>query len=280
MLYDYASVESKWQGKWDSLGIAKADDRPKFFMHFAYPGVSGYQHVGHMRGFSYTDMICRYKRMRGYNVFFPLGTHATGNQALGFAKKVRNRDSKWLSYLKENGYPMGEIGRMENEEYVVDYFNRDYQENWRKFGFIADYSSFTCTIYPEYKRFIDWQFRKLNEHSLLTRKPYYATFCPNCGPVAVDPSETDISKGGNAEKYEYTLLKFRFGSDLIVAATLRPETVFGQTNLWVNPGQEYVRVKVGGEIWICSPQCAEKLKYQKDGVEIIGKISSSKWRRN
>ncbi len=275
MHYDHVSVEKKWQGKWDSLGTAKADDRPKFFMHFAYPGISGYQHVGHMRGFSYTDMICRYKRMRGYNVFFPLGTHATGNQALGFANKVRKRDKKWLKYLKENGYPMDEIEKMEDVNYVVGYFNRNYQENWRRFGFVADYGSFTCTIFPEYKRFIDWQFRKLNDRGLLIQKPYYATFCPHCGPVAVDPSETDISKGGNAEKYEYTLLKFKLGNDFIVAATLRPETVFGQTNLWADPEQEYVRAKVGGEIWICSPQCAKKLKYQKSGIEVIGEISGS-----
>lgn len=272
MRYDHASVEEKWEGKWEEIGRAKPFDKPKFFMHFAYPGISGYQHVGHMRGFSYTDIICRYKRMRGFNVFFPLGTHATGNQALGFAKKVKNKDKDWLDYLKENNYPMKEIKKMEDVDYVVDYFNKDYQNNWRKFGFIADFDSFTCAIYSEYKKFIEWQFRKLNEHGLLIQKPYYATFCPNCGPVAVDPSETDISSGGNAEKNEYTLLKFKINDDYIVTATLRPETVFGQTNLWADPKQDYVRVKVGNETWICSPQCAEKLSFQKEKIEVVGKL--------
>ncbi|MFC2175246.1 leucine--tRNA ligase [archaeon] len=271
MRYDHAAAEKKWPEKWEGLGVAKQNG-PKFFMHFAYPGISGYQHVGHMRGFSYTDIICRYKRMTGHSVFFPVGTHATGNQALGFASKVKKKDANWLEYLEANGFPMKDIKKMESVDYVVDYFNKNYQKNWKRFGFLADFNSFTCTIYPEYQKFIQWQFRKLNEHNLLIQQPYYATFCPHCGPVAVDPSETDISKGGTAEKHEYTLLKFKIGDDYIVAATLRPETVFGQTNLWADPDQEYVKARVGNETWICSPQCAEKLSFQKEGVEVVGKI--------
>ncbi len=272
MKYDHVETEKKWPKKWAEMENNTTSNAPKFFMHFAYPGISGYQHVGHMRGFSYTDIICRYKRMKGFNVFFPLGTHATGNQALGFAKKVEKKDEKWLNYLKENGYPMKEINKMKNVDYVVNYFNQNYQDNWKRFGFIADFNSFTCTVHPEYKKFIDWQFRKLNELGLLIQKPYYATFCPHCGPVAVDASETDISSGGNAEKQEFTLLKFSFGNEFIVAATLRPETVFGQTNLWADPNQEYVKIKIENETWICSPQCAEKLSHQKNKIEVTGKI--------
>ncbi|MBU1974138.1 MAG: leucine--tRNA ligase, partial [Nanoarchaeota archaeon] len=98
------------------------------------------------------------------------------------------------------------------------------------------------------------------------QKPYFATACIEHGPVAVDPSETDISKGGNAEKNEYTLLKFKIDNDYLIAATLRPETIYGQTNLWVNPEAEHIRVEVEGEKWIISKEAAEKLKYQKDDV--------------
>ena len=59
--YDYTVVEKKWQDKWfkDRIYEAKKDERKKFFIHFAYPGVSGYLHVGHMRGFTYCDIIAR-----------------------------------------------------------------------------------------------------------------------------------------------------------------------------------------------------------------------------
>lgn len=239
-------------------------------MIFAYPGISGYLHVGHLRGFSYTDAICRYERLKGKEVLFPVGTHASGNQALGFANKVRNKDRDWFNYLKNNGCLPEKIKELTYPEKVVEYFNQVYiNDYWKKFGFLCDWERFTCTIYPDYEKFIQWQFKKLLQKDLLIQKPYFATACPNCGPVAVDPSETDIAKGGNAEKNEYTLLKFKIDNadnDYLVAATLRPETVYGQTNLWVNPEAEHVRVEIEGENWILSREAAEKLKYQKDDV--------------
>ncbi|MCD6398795.1 MAG: leucine--tRNA ligase, partial [Candidatus Aenigmarchaeota archaeon] len=142
-------------------------------------------------------------------------------------------------------------------------------------GFLADWRRFICTINPDYQKFIEWQFKKLNQKKLLIKKPYYATFCPNCGPVAVDASQTDISKGGNAEKHEFTLLKFKLGNEYLVAATLRPEIVYGQTNIWVNPKITYVKIKIDNEIWIVSKECENKLRYQKDDISEIGKIDGT-----
>lgn len=82
---------------------------------------------------------------------------------------------------------------------------------------------------------------------LLIQKPYYAPACPSCGPVAIDPSETDISKGGGADIQEYTLIKFRHDNEFIVVATLRPETIFGQVCIWVNPNIEYKKIKINEE---------------------------------
>ncbi len=67
MGYDHQKTEAKWQKKWEDarLGEAEPDNREKFFLIFAYPGVSGYLHVGHMSGYTYSDVICRYKRMQG-----------------------------------------------------------------------------------------------------------------------------------------------------------------------------------------------------------------------
>jgi leucyl-tRNA synthetase len=92
----------------------------------------------------------------------------------------------------------------------------------------------------------------------------------------VDASETDISKGGNAETLEYTLLKFDLEDGRkLVAATLRPETVFGLTNFWVNPEVEYVDVQIGGETWVVSRQAAVKLEFQKDEVHVKGSANGS-----
>jgi len=101
--YDPASIEAKWQEKWDESGIWKADidsAKPKFYLMFAYPGVSGYLHVGHMRGYTYSDVITRYKRMTGYNVLFPVGAHATGNVAITFSRKIERGDPEQIDMLK------------------------------------------------------------------------------------------------------------------------------------------------------------------------------------
>jgi len=270
MTLDWNKIQDKWQKKWQKAELGKATvqkNKEKFMMIFAYPGISGFLHVGHMRGFSYTDAICRFERLNGKEVLFPVGTHASGNQALGFANKVKNKDENWINYLKNNGCPEEKIQELTDPKKVVEYFNHVYvNDYWKKFGFLCDWERFTCTTFPDYEKFIQWQFKKLQSKNLLVQKPYFATACINCGPVAVDPSETDISKGGNAEKNEYTLLKFKFSNDFLVAATLRPETIYGQTNLWINPYAKYVRVEVEGENWIMSMQAAEKLKYQKDDV--------------
>jgi len=286
-MVDWDKIEKKWQKKWEKEGLGKAEvdkKKDKFMMIFAYPGISGFLHVGHMRGFSYTDAICRYKRMKGFKVLFPVGTHASGNQAIAFANKVKAKDKDWVNYLLRNGCLKKKLKDLEKPEEVIKYFNEVYvNDYWKKFGFLCDWERFTSTSFKDYEKFIQWQFKKLMGNDLLVQKPYFATVCIKCGPVAVDPSETDISKGGGAEKVEYTFLKFKFGpDDYLIAATLRPETVFGQTNLWVNPEVDYVRVGVEGENWIMSKEGAEKLSYQKDDVllkedvparELIGKYA-------
>ncbi len=86
--------------------------------------------------------------------------------------------------------------------------------------------------------------------------------------------EDDITDGDidPVEKKEFTLMKFPFGDSFLVTATLRPDTLFGQTNLWVNPDVTYVKAKVNGEKWIISKPCVEKLSYQDKKVEIIEEI--------
>ena len=273
----YSEMEKKWQAAWSKKGLDRAErdaTKPKFMIIFAYPGVTGFLHVGHLRGYSYTDAIGRYKRMTGHNVLFPVGTHATGNGAIVLASRVSNGDTKYIEYLTANGCPKNKLDDLKDPLKAVDYFNSVYvNDYWKRFGFLTDWRRFTCTLYPDYGKFIQWQFRKLNEHGLLIQKPYYSPACPVHGPVAIDASETDISKGGNAEVQEYTLLKFKHGNEYLVAATLRPETVYGQVCFWVNPDVTYTRIKKGNETWIISKEAAEKLQLQVDDVTVLSPIA-------
>jgi leucyl-tRNA synthetase len=278
--YNYITIEQKWQKKWydDELYITKKGKQKKFFIHFAYPGVSGYLHVGHMRGFTYCDIIARYKRMSGYNVLFPAGFHASGIPSVGFAKKVERKDKETIQLLKENRLTDEYIQKLTDPREVVNYFSKVYVEDyWKRFGFLIDYSRLMNTISKGYNQFISWQFHKLYEKNLLIQKPHYAPYCPNCGPVAVDKSETDIQKGGDVEILEFTAIKFTMSDGTVLpAATLRPETIFGVTNMWVNPDVNYEKVKIKDETWICSKECVEKLSYQLGDVEILNEKISGK----
>ena len=269
-IYNYESIEKKWQNKWfkEKIYEAKKNKKNKFFIHFAYPGVSGYLHVGHMRGFTYSDIIARYKRMNNFDVIFPAGFHASGIPSFGFAKKVERNDPDTINTLLEYGCDKNTINKLTDPKNVVEYFGEIYVEDyWKKFGFLIDYSRIMSTISPGYQKFIKWQFHQLNDKKLLVQKPHFAPFCSNCGPVAVDKSETDISQGGSAEIQEFTAIKFKLNDGTILpAATLRPETIFGVTNMWVNPDVEYEKVKVDDEIWICSKECIEKIKYQLNKI--------------
>lgn len=276
MKFNYKEVEKKWQERWFKAKIYEArreEGKKKFFIHFAYPGISGYLHVGHMRGFTYADIISRYKRMKGYNVLFPAGFHASGLPSVGFAKKVERGDPDTLRMLKENGCDDKTIERLKDPVEVVKFFSKVYVEDyWKRFGFLIDYSRLMDTISEGYKKFIRWQFLKLNEKKLLIQKTHFAPYCPNCGPVAVDKSETDISKGGDAQILEFVVLKFKMeDGTFLPAATLRPETIFGVTNMWINPHVEYVEIEVNGERWICSPQAVKKLMYQFDEIKETGR---------
>jgi leucyl-tRNA synthetase len=271
VVYEYAQVEQKWQQRWFDAHIEQATrgKGKKFFIHFAYPGVSGYLHVGHMRGFSYCDIIARYKRMTGYDVLFPAGFHASGIPSIAFAKKIQRGDADTIRLLQQHGLTEQQIHTLEDPYEVVRYFSTVYvEEYWKRFGYLIDYSRIMTTISPGYQKFIVWQFHQLHAKHLLIQKPHYAPYCPACGPVAVDRSETDVSQGGEAEILEFTVIKFALPDGTILpAATLRPETIFGVTNMWVNPTVTYQVVQVDGERWICSRECIEKLACQFDEVD-------------
>ncbi len=291
--WELDTLTEKWQAKWWQAGLQHAerdDTKPSYFIHFAYPGISGYLHVGHMRGFTYTDVFARYKRQTGHNVLFPAGFHASGIPAVAFAKDVERGEK--TQYLRENGYD-GDISALTDPQAVVDYFAHVYQyDYWKKFGFLIDERRDCTTIEPGYQKFIQWQFRRLDDLGFLVQKPHYAPFCPVAGPVAVDKSETDISQGGSAEIQEFVALRFtipagdivdtddNFDEIVLPCATLRPETVYGVTNLWVHPEHEYELVRVwkdghvgdddSSEVWCVSKQGAQKLVWQFERAEELG----------
>ena len=201
------------------MPIAQAN---KFFIIFAYPGVSGFLHVGHLRSYTYPDIIAKYKKLRGYKVFFPAGLHASGLPAVSFALRVRRRDPIIIRHLKQNGVDEDTIRKLEDPVFAVHFFTQKYLETWRSMGIDVDEDSICTTIDEGYKRFIRWQMKILEEKGFLAQKTHYSPYCPNCGPAAVDPSETDLSRGGDAKIINVNLIKVSI-NNLVVPISIVKE---------------------------------------------------------
>jgi len=258
-----------WQEAWTRAGIGRARVRPgsgKFFALVAYPGASGFLHVGHLRGYAYGDPLHRYHRMLGEEVLFPFGVHASGLPAVAWARQVQERSPTVVQQLEDHQVPTAEWAGLEDPAAAARFLGRSYLRDLRRLGVMVDETTYVTTIDDDYQAFIRWQFRALQAAGALRQGPYFAAVCPVCGPVAVDPSETDISAGGDAEVTRYTTIPFRLPDGrTLLAATLRPETVWGVTNLWLAPDAELVVWHHGSDEFLVARAGAERLVEQHGG---------------
>lgn len=266
--------ESKWQKKWSNSRIFEAEPdqtKPKFYIIFAYPTTSGALHVGHARSYAIPDVIARFKRMQGFNVFFPLGFHATGLDCLNIHEKIMSNPENGRRY----GIPMKTTEKLKTPIAIEKHFEKLITESLLKLGVSVDLRPIISTIDSAYNKFVQWQFKKLSELGYLVQNDYFLPWCPSCGhPVSLDAAEADVSEWKGATVKEYTVIKFRDKKGTVFpASTLRPETIFGVTNLWLNPNGQYVEAKINEETWVTSKQSCQKLKDQGKNVKIINEKS-------
>ncbi len=263
------SRELHWQSAWAAASLAAArrlPGREKFYALVAYPGSSGFLHVGHLRGLSLADTLHRYHRMLGHAVFFPTGTHASGLPAVTFAQKVANRDPDLVAQLRLYRVDESIWPRLEEPAEAARFLGERYLEAFRRLGLLIDERAYVTTIDPDYQAFIAWQFRRLADLGALRQAVHFSAVCPVCGPVSVDPSETDLSSGGDAEWITYRTVPFRLEDGrILLAATLRPETIYGVTNLWVPAHGSLSVWHHGEEMFLVSRRAAEQLVGQHGG---------------
>ncbi|AKB14312.1 leucyl-tRNA synthetase [Methanosarcina thermophila] len=271
--YKPHEIEKKWQEKWDESQIfqAEPDEREKFFITIPYPYLNGNLHAGHTRTFTIGDVVARHKRMLGYNVLYPMGFHVTGTPIVGLAELIANRDPQTMDvYERLHGIPGDILPTLDTPEKIVDYFKRESEKAMRNIGYSIDWRRKFTTTDPTYKKFIEWQYTRLEEKGLIVKGSHPVKWCPNDNNPVEDH---DILYGEEATIVEYTLIKFRYKDLILPCATLRPETTYGVTNLWVNPDVTYVKAKVTKdgreEFWVVSREAFKKLTFTDRTVEYI-----------
>ncbi len=263
-------VADKWRSKWEEARVFEADpsSKPKFFLTAAFPYPNGMMHLGHARTYTLADIYARFKRLMGYNVLFPMGFHYTGTPILAMADALKEGDEKTLKLFRElYRIPDEEIEKMKDPLYMVRYFHRSIKESMKIMGYMIDWRREFTSIDPLFSSFIHWQFHKLYEKGYITRGTHPVGWDPVVGtPVSMHDTKGDVEP----EIGEFTLLFFETDDGAYMpAATLRPETVFGAVNIWVNPDAVYVEALVNGSRWIISREAVEKLRLQLRKVEVL-----------
>ncbi len=170
--YDHQALEVKWQAYWEQHRTFRvADDRaqPKFYCldMFPYPSGSGL-HVGHLEGYTATDIVSRYKRMKGFNVLHPMGWDAFGLPAEQYA-------------VKTGIHPV--ITTAEN----IATFKRQ----MKRVGLSYDWEREISTIDPAYYRWTQWIFLKLFERGLAYVAEVPVNWCPALGTVLANEEIID-----------------------------------------------------------------------------------------
>lgn len=159
--YDPAKIEPKWQAYWEdhhAFEAQAAHDKPKFYglIEFPYPSGAGL-HVGHPRSNTAMDIICRKRRMEGYNVLFPIGWDAFGLPTENYA-------------IKNKVHPAA-VTRAN-----IDHF----RAQLKKIGFSFDYSREVDTTSPDYVKWTQWIFLQLLKHGLAYKDAMPINWCPSC----------------------------------------------------------------------------------------------------
>ena len=161
MKYDFAAIEKKWQEKWEQTkpyAAVTGDKKPKFYglIEFPYPSAAGL-HVGHPRPFTAMDIICRKKRMQGYNVLNPIGFDAFGLPTENFA-------------IKNHIHPA--IVTKRNIE--------NFTRQLKMLGYSFDWDRVVDTTDPEYYKWTQWIFLQMYKHGLAYKTTMPVNWCTSC----------------------------------------------------------------------------------------------------
>ncbi|WP_048056964.1 leucine--tRNA ligase [Vulcanisaeta moutnovskia] len=283
-LREIREIERKWQREWYDKGMFNADPKPgkpKYFITVPYPYVSGSPHIGHSRTYTIGDIIARYKRARGFNVLFPIAWHITGTPIQSVADRIMKGDpddirlySWYVSlYIDDPSKVKEVLGTFTNPWNIAQFFASVYIRDFMSMGYSMDFRRQFTTGDPDYNAFIIWQYYRLRETGYITQGSHVVLYSPDENQAV---GEHDI-KGGDEmtiDILEFNLVKFRLenSNEYLVAATLRPETIYGITNVWIHPSVGYVIAEVNGERWIISKPAAWKLSYQGYDVKLVGSI--------
>ncbi len=238
--YHPQEIESHWQKKWENDGINRSlikQDKPKYYALTMLPYPSGDLHIGHWYALTPSDAHARYKRMKGYNVLFPMGFDAFGLPAENAAIKRGIHPFKWT---------IGNIEKM--------------REQLKSMGAIFDWKREIISCLPDYYKWTQWFFLKFYEKGIAYKKFSPVDFCPQCNTTLA--REQVWGEDRHCERCDTPVIKKELNQWFFKITDYAEELLDFSGIDWPE------RVITMQQNWIGRSEGAEVLFHTEDGREI------------
>lgn len=231
--YDFRQVEKEMQNFWMENSIYNFDPESQnkiYSIDTPPPTVSGSLHIGHIFSYTQAEMIARFKRMQGYNVFYPFGFDDNG---LPTERLVE----------KEEGITAINLPRSEFIQKCIKTsvkYEKEFKDLWQSLGFSVDWSLQYETISPLAQRISQKSFIELFKKGKAYFKESPVLWCTEC-QTSIAQAELEAVEKDTAFNY----IKFKVGNGELLVATTRPELLYGCVCLFVNPKDDRYKEYIG-----------------------------------
>lgn len=226
--YAFERTEKEMQKFWEESGIYHFDAgsaKEIYSIDTPPPTVSGSLHIGHVFSYAQAEMIARYKRMRGYNVFYPFGFDDNGLPTERLVEKEEG--------IKAIDVPKKEFVKkcLSTTARYID----EFRELWQSLGFSVDWSLQYETIGPKAQRISQRSFVRLFKEGKAYMKESPVLWCTEC---RTSIAQAELETAEKQTSFNYIPFETTEGDEKLIIATTRPELLHGCVCLFVNPDDE------------------------------------------
>ena len=237
---DFLAIERRWQDKWEEWGIYHFDwndrSKPTFSIDTPPPYPSGEFHMGNVLNWTYFDIIARYKRMCGFNVFFPQGWDCHGLQ-------IERRTEKEYG-ISRSDTPTAEFIDF-CKKFVGNYIDV-MKTAIKQLGCSNDWTTEYRTMDPDYWRRTQLSFILLYKKDFFYQGTHPVNWCPSCETAIADAEVKYETRQGSLNHIKFPLEK----SGFLTIATTRPELIPACVAVAINPEDERYKKHLGEEIHV------------------------------
>ncbi len=238
-VYEPKDIEESWLARWqqaDPFHAPESSSRDQSYsIVIPPPNVTGVLHMGHALNNTLQDVLCRYKRMKGFNVLWVVGTDHAGIATQNVVERK----------LAAEGKSRHDLGREKFIEEVWDWKEKHGSHiihQLQRLGASCDWSRERFTMDEGLSQAVLETFVHLHKKDLIYRDLYLINWCPRCQTALSDLEVEHEDKKGHLWHLRYP---YKDGSGEIVVATTRPETMLGDTAVAVHPDDERYKAKIG-----------------------------------